>query len=221
MLDARDADFAQFGVWQDANQNGACDAGEFKSLADAGIASIDLTGNGQAGHPALLAQEAGQTTATLTDGSTMQAADTAFIGVADTAPLWLTEQIDGVALPALAVVGPDQRLDFSALAHGEVDLIDMGGHGQQTLRLTLADVLQSGTGLFSADGGWVGLDGNGKHQLLIRGDAADTVQVDDASAWQHLGSTSHAGQVYEVYENAGHTAQLLLQASLTRSGAVL
>ncbi len=48
VLDASDADFAKFGVWQDANSNGVSDAGEFKSMADMGIASLDLTSDGKA-----------------------------------------------------------------------------------------------------------------------------------------------------------------------------
>src|SRR6185437_1935868 len=38
-----DADFAKFGVWQDANSNGVADAGEFHTLTEAGITSINLT----------------------------------------------------------------------------------------------------------------------------------------------------------------------------------
>ena len=46
VFDATDTAFAEFGVWQDANSNGVVDAGEFKSLADMGIASINLTADG-------------------------------------------------------------------------------------------------------------------------------------------------------------------------------
>ena len=46
VLDASDADFAKFGVWQDANSNGVTDAGEFQSLSDAGITSINLVSDG-------------------------------------------------------------------------------------------------------------------------------------------------------------------------------
>lgn len=48
VLDASDADFAKFGVWQDANSNGVTDAGEFRSLTDAGITSIKLVSDGNA-----------------------------------------------------------------------------------------------------------------------------------------------------------------------------
>jgi hypothetical protein len=45
-LDAGDARFSEFRVWQDANQNGRTDPGELKTLAELGIASIDLQPHG-------------------------------------------------------------------------------------------------------------------------------------------------------------------------------
>ena len=51
-LDASDADFAKFSVWQDANSNGVADAGEVKSLAALGITSISLVGDGVSGSAA-------------------------------------------------------------------------------------------------------------------------------------------------------------------------
>ncbi|NIN28329.1 calcium-binding protein [Hydrogenophaga sp.] len=42
-LDAQDARFAEFRVWQDANGNGVSDDGELKTLAQAGINSVSLT----------------------------------------------------------------------------------------------------------------------------------------------------------------------------------
>jgi hypothetical protein len=42
VLDANDADFARFGVWQDANANGVSEAGEFRSLGELGITSLSL-----------------------------------------------------------------------------------------------------------------------------------------------------------------------------------
>jgi hypothetical protein len=37
VINASDAIFSQLRVWQDANQNGVGDAGELKTLAEAGI----------------------------------------------------------------------------------------------------------------------------------------------------------------------------------------
>ena len=47
-LDASDADFMQFALWNDANSNGIVDAGEVQSLAAAGITSISLVSDGVA-----------------------------------------------------------------------------------------------------------------------------------------------------------------------------
>ncbi|MCS5711810.1 Ig-like domain-containing protein [Candidatus Berkiella aquae] len=47
ILDMQDEDWARFGVWQDANENGICEPGEFLSLAERGIASIDLISDQQ------------------------------------------------------------------------------------------------------------------------------------------------------------------------------
>ena len=46
ILNAADSEFANFGVWQDANSNAVVDAGEFSSLADRGIVSLSLVSNG-------------------------------------------------------------------------------------------------------------------------------------------------------------------------------
>ena len=79
VLDASDADFAKFGVWQDANSNGVTDAGEFRSLSDAGIVSIGLVSDGM-GYSAAGGDVsvAGQALYTKADGSTGIVADASF-----------------------------------------------------------------------------------------------------------------------------------------------
>ena len=75
-LDANDADFTQFAVWNDANSNGVVDANELHSLAEAGITSINLVSDGisySAANGDVLVS--GTTTYTKADGSTGQAAD--------------------------------------------------------------------------------------------------------------------------------------------------
>ena len=42
VLDAKDVEFAKFKVWQDVDQDGEVDAGELRSLTDAGVKSIAL-----------------------------------------------------------------------------------------------------------------------------------------------------------------------------------
>jgi VCBS repeat-containing protein len=78
-LDAADADFAKFGIWQDANSNGVTDAGEFRSLISEGIISISLTSDGQAYTAANgQVQVKGEALYTRADGSTGKLADAAF-----------------------------------------------------------------------------------------------------------------------------------------------
>jgi hypothetical protein len=84
VLDANDAEFAKFGVWQDADGDGVSDAGEFHSLAELGIASISLVSDGK-GYSAAGGDVtvAGSATYTRADGTTGTLADAAFA----TAPL--------------------------------------------------------------------------------------------------------------------------------------
>lgn len=48
IFDAKDAHFADFGIWSDSDGDGITDKGEFQTLTDAGIISIDLTSDDQA-----------------------------------------------------------------------------------------------------------------------------------------------------------------------------
>ncbi|AGG33230.1 RTX toxin related protein [beta proteobacterium CB] len=79
VFDASDAGFNDFGVWQDANSDGIVQEGEFRSLTDRGIISLSLTSDGVIntaadGDVTIY----GQTTYTMTDGSTGIAEDVAF-----------------------------------------------------------------------------------------------------------------------------------------------
>jgi VCBS repeat-containing protein len=78
LFNAKDAQFAQFGIWQDANQNGVAETGEYHTLAQLGIASLSLTSDGVSSTPMSGVTVNGQTTATLIDGSTMRVEDAIF-----------------------------------------------------------------------------------------------------------------------------------------------
>ena len=77
-LNAQDAKFAEFKVWQDLNQDGVSDAGEVRSLSEWGVTSIHLVSDGVQRTPAAGVTEAGRTTATTTTGTAMLVADAAF-----------------------------------------------------------------------------------------------------------------------------------------------
>lgn len=78
-LDAGDGAFSQFGVWQDNDSDGVTDAGEFSSLSERGITSIDLQSDGvaytAAGGDVTVH---GETTFTWTDGTQGTVADASF-----------------------------------------------------------------------------------------------------------------------------------------------
>ena len=83
VLDASDSAFEQFGIWQDANQNGVSDPGEFLTLTEAGIASIGVVSDnvdalGAGGDVTVF----GSSVFTYANGETGIVADTAF----ETAP---------------------------------------------------------------------------------------------------------------------------------------
>lgn len=73
-----DASFAQFGVWQDVNQDGKVGAGEFHTLIDLGVTAIDLSSDGVLRHPVQGVIEFGQSQASLQSGGQMLLGDVAF-----------------------------------------------------------------------------------------------------------------------------------------------
>jgi cytochrome b involved in lipid metabolism len=77
-FNAQDAKFDEFAVWQDANQNGISDAGEVYKLSDIGMISLNLNTDNVLRQPATGVTEFGQTSAQLTNGSSMLIADAAF-----------------------------------------------------------------------------------------------------------------------------------------------
>jgi hypothetical protein len=100
-LTANDALWSKFGVWQDKNQDGVTDAGEFKGLEAWGIKSIDLTSDqmmDQVGDVYIM----GKSTFERTDGTKGEIADTAFryLDAADTSgasqPKTFNIDIEGV-----------------------------------------------------------------------------------------------------------------------------
>ncbi len=121
VLDARDAAYGSFGVWIDADLDATFDAGEFVSLADAGIASINLVSDG------LESQAAdgsvtifGQTTFTWADGSTGEVADTAFrTGVDQVQASVSTATLDGSGANGSNELRQDYRaFELAAIAAG-------------------------------------------------------------------------------------------------------
>jgi hypothetical protein len=206
MFNAQDAKFAEFKVWQDANQNGVSDAGEVRSLADLGMASINLVSDGVVRTPAAGVTEAGQTTASSADGSSMLVADAAFafssLNYSLSPVTGLPAASDSADRSVLTLLGAEMNVDLSRFVaqHGAVSSADLSGTGANRLKISLQDVLQGG-----ASG-----------SLTVTGNADDTALL-DASEWMNTGDVvSSQGHSYAVYSAShGGAAQLLLDQQMS------
>mgnify|MGYP006170516785 CR=1 FL=1 len=187
VFDAADAKFAEFTVWQDANQNGVSDAGEVRSLADVGVASIHLSSDGVQRTPADGVNEAGRTTAQLADGREMLVADAEF-AYSD-----LSYRVN--AEGDLSLLGEQMNLDLSSLVslHGALHSVDLSGTGANNLKVSLSDLLSLGE----------------QQPLRVLGDADDSVVL-DATQWAASGTAQSEGHSYAVYA-AGSGQQLWLE----------
>ena len=174
-LDELDTFFNQFGVWQDADSDGVVDSGEFQSLTDRDIVSLDLVSDGiertEAGGDVFVY---GQTTYTKADGTTGQADDAAFVvrsidqessntiqignagEVVYVPDFGTNDQIDLSTILANAAITRDNLKDYVQLVDGEngtVLNIDTSGHGGeggwvQVASLDNVHVSQTGVNMF-------------------------------------------------------------------------
>ncbi|MCP8464706.1 Ig-like domain-containing protein [Pseudomonas sp. ZM23] len=155
-------------------------------------------------------------------------------GVLKTMHLTVVEQNGEVAhllqdvggLKTLNVAGHDQIIDLNKVADLRIDSILLDGTGANTLKLSAADVLQSGVDQFNNASGWTGLVSGGRHQMVITGGADDTVQLGqswNAADWTRAGTVTHGGHTYDVYNSTNGQSQVLLDEAIMRSnsGAVL
>ncbi len=131
------------------------------------------------------------------------------------------------SLPSTA---KDQTLDFPD-EHTEINVVNIAGSGANTVKIQLDDVLQSGINLFNDTNGWDGLDGAGKHQLVVNGDADDTLVLDtmaEAESWIKEGTTTNSDHTYLVYQfeqnnvdGVSQVLQVLVDQDMIRDGAIL
>ncbi|WP_161782102.1 MULTISPECIES: Ig-like domain-containing protein [unclassified Serratia (in: enterobacteria)] len=112
----------------------------------------------------------------------------------------------------LKLTGADQVLDLSTWSGrlSSVEVIDITGSGNNTLKLSLGDVLDQGfRGAFINDE---------SVQLAVKGNAGDVVMLNDllpngmdVGDWENLGEVVSAGISYEVYHHTGMEAEILIQ----------
>ncbi|MBK7674889.1 MAG: FG-GAP repeat protein [Candidatus Accumulibacter sp.] len=145
----------------------------------------------------------------------------------------------GSGLDTLALSGSDLVLDLTAIANQggstpgsasgleAIERIDLTGSGNNTLRLSVGDVVDlTGMNRFNNASGWSdgtydlaagGANSAGperRHQLVVVGDAGDAVNLSDAAAWINAGTVSNSAQAYAVYNHRGAAAQILISSAL-------
>jgi hypothetical protein len=113
-----------------------------------------------------------------------------------------------------------------------IERISLGSDSAtNTLKLSLNDVLDmSGMNLFNTGNGWTNSFGSPlsssvqRHQLVIDGNAHDTVLVSGGSNWTLAGtvtsSISGTSQVYNVWNHNTSSAQMLIDADITRTAVI-
>lgn len=151
VLDNKDDKWNQFGVWQDKDQDGETDRGEFKSMQDMGISSIDLSSD-QKQHKSNGNIVYGLGSYTRSDGSTHTFADTGLqysdFSFREASDGSIDIQTDGVGIKLLSddinntfrlseenvqvVIGGVRNDAIST--EGSHDVIFDGGNGNDQLR---------------------------------------------------------------------------------------
>jgi Ca2+-binding RTX toxin-like protein len=122
----------------------------------------------------------------------------------------------GSGVDTLRIDGAGITLDLTAIKAPviqNIDVLDITGSGNNVLVMSLTDVLQLGAAnTFSVAG---------KMQLMIQGDAGDSVTLSDSASWHAAGTTNYEGQTYQLYDRDGASAQLWVDADVTTNVVAL
>ncbi|WP_269791220.1 Ig-like domain-containing protein [Stenotrophomonas sp. Iso1] len=122
----------------------------------------------------------------------------------------------GSGSDTLKLTGTNQTLNLTTLAGklSSVEVIDITGTGNNTLELSLADVMNNG--------GMNQYVTDGRVQMMVKGNAGDKVTLTDllpngvdAGDWAQKANVTVSSVVYEVYQHSGLGAELLVQQGVT------
>ena len=236
VVNSQDATFGSLAIWRDANSNGLTDAGELLSLAQQDIASLNLNAasSDRVEHSNQLALVSSYTT---TNGVQHEMVDV-WLSTIYTAGTDLNDTSGAITNPLVSDIyfdtgsgtllaqGAGQTLEFSLFVStpmgidsgGNIgielsadasrsscfDHVDLTGTGDNALNISVADVLY-----------YSGLNADSQHQLVVDGDAGDSVLAID---WQRAaGTVSNGGQTYNIYSplTTDIFAQLLVDTDIS------
>jgi hypothetical protein len=202
IFDSRDEKFNEFSVWQDVDQDGFADAGEVKSLQELGITSVHLTSDGIQRTPETNIIEAGQSSATLADGSSMLIADAMFMYSAFDSAYVATLSNDGVLTYNTENTVIDLTSYMANQNTANIKLIDLTGTGNNAVNISISDVLQ--------------IENQSQNNpLFVKGDAGDAVSLFTGGQLFAQDTRTVDGQTYQAFDmNNNGLADLLVQNTI-------
>jgi len=197
VIDSQDPDFTKLSVWVDANSNAKTDLGELRTLAQAGVQALSLGARPTAmiDQGNLIGLIGSYSSA---DGMTHEMAD-----------IWLSVKPLGPKVLDLSL------FDHSLANAGALARIDFSGYSEgDTLKVSLSDVLSFGDtdlvgGLLSGTAGQGAAGQPSLRQMVISGQAQDTIQLVDAANWATTGTAVIGDSTYRVLSQG--LAQLLVE----------
>jgi Ca2+-binding RTX toxin-like protein len=138
------------------------------------------------------------------------------------------ERIDGGnGIDTLELDGAGIVLDMSLLSSAalqNIEKIDLTGSGNNTLRLSLTDMLQGfdESNVFNSSNTTSGLAAKvTRNQLMVDGDTGDKVVLTDLASWTAAGTNVVAnGETYVVYNHNTSAQQLLIDLQVTVSAVL-
>jgi hypothetical protein len=193
VIDAKDASFSSLEVWT-PDSSGVSGSGQLHSLSSLGVVRIDLNTVikvGIADNGNVIGLESTYATA---DGKTHTIAD-----------VWFQEGNSQHMAIDLSTLNP------AAITAGTLSRIDMSGYGSQggTLSLNANDVQHFGMSNLVTNA----QTGANHVQMVILGNASDTVDITDTQAkWVDGGTTQVNDVSYHIYTSG--TVQLLVQSDI-------
>ncbi len=113
----------------------------------------------------------------------------------------------GLTLDLTQVSNASASLPNGSSRITSVERVDLTGSGNNTVKLSINDVLDmSEANLFAA---------NGRHQLMVSGDAGDAVQLAGLSSWTKSGTVDYAGGTYDAWNHNNALGTVYVLQSLT------
>ncbi|QQX57082.1 Ig-like domain-containing protein [Pseudomonas chlororaphis] len=120
----------------------------------------------------------------------------------------------GAGLDTLKLTGSDQILDLNAIGEKltSIEIIDLTGTGDNSLNLSLENVLNLGEVNLFHDNEMV--------QMMVKGDAGDVVNLNglvdtaDSGKWVEQGGLAIGDTTYQIYQHSTLAAELLVQQGM-------